>query len=92
MSALSIELPDELADTSQAIAQRLGLTQSELIRRALVKELEAIQGDWELEAIVVSFEAMKRDPTYLAEAEEWDTGLETPLPEEADEWWKTNPG
>ena len=38
MSALSIELPDELADTSRAIAQRLGLTQSELVRRALVNE------------------------------------------------------
>jgi predicted transcriptional regulator len=88
MSALSIELPDKLADTSQVVAQRLGLTQSELIRRALVKELEKIQGSWELDAIVASFEAMKRDPAYLAEVEEWDTGLETPLPEEADEWWK----
>ena len=88
MSALSIELPDELADTSQVVAQRLGLTQSELIRRALVKELEKIQGGWELDALVASFEAMKRDPAYLAEAGAWDAGLETPLPEEADEWWK----
>jgi hypothetical protein len=38
--------------------------------------------------MAASFEAMKRDPSYLAEAEELDTGLETPLPEEADEWWK----
>ena len=88
MSALSIELPDELADTSLAVAQRLGLSQSELVRRALVNELEKIQSDWELDAMVASFEAMKRDPAYLAEAEELDTGLETSLPEEADEWWK----
>ena len=88
MSALSIELPGELADTSQVVAQRLGLTQSELIRRALVKELDKIQRGWELDAIVASFEAMKRDPAYLAEAEEWDMGLETALPEEAEEWWK----
>ena len=53
-----------------------------------MKELEKIQGGWELDAIVASFEAMKRDPVYLAEAEEWDIGLEAPLPEEADEWWK----
>jgi len=88
MSALSIELPDELADTSRTVAQRLGLTQSELIRRALVNELEKIQSDLELDAMVASFEAMKQDPIYLAEAEELDTGLETPLPEEKDEWWK----
>ena len=88
MSALSIELPDELAGTSRAVARRLGFTQSELIRRALVNELEKIQRDWEMDAMVVSFEAMKQDPAYLAEAEELDTGLETPLPEEADEWWK----
>jgi predicted transcriptional regulator len=88
MSALSIELPDELADTSRAVAQRLGLTQSELIRRALVSELEKIQGGWELDAMAASLEVMKLDPAYLAEAEELDTGLETPLPEEADEWWK----
>ncbi len=88
MNALSIELPDELADTSRVVAQRLGLTQSELIRRALVNELEKIQSDWELDTMVASFEAMKLDPAYLAEAEELDTGLETPLPEEADEWWK----
>ena len=88
MSALSIELPGEQADTSRAIAQRLGLTQSELVRRALVNELEKIQSDWELDAMAASFEAMKRDPAYLAEADEWDRGLETPLSEEADEWWK----
>jgi predicted transcriptional regulator len=70
ISALSIELPDELADTSRAVAQRLGLTQSELVRRALVNELEKIQSDWELDAMVASFEAMKRDPSYLAEAKD----------------------
>jgi predicted transcriptional regulator len=89
MSALSIELPDELVDTSRAVAQHLGFTQSELIRRALVNELAKIQGSWELAAMVASVEAMQLDPAYLAESEELDTGLETPLPEEADEWWKS---
>lgn len=88
MSALSIELPDELADASRAIAQRLGLTQSELVRRALTHELEQIQSGWELDAMAASFEAMRQDPAYIAEAEALDLGLGTPLPEEADEWWK----
>ena len=36
--------------------------------------------------MAASFKAMKRDPAYLAEAEEWDTGLETPLLEKVAPW------
>lgn len=89
MSALLIELPDELADTSRAVAQRLGLTPSELVRRALANEIEKIQSYWERDAMAASFAAMKLDPVYLAEAAELDTGLDTLLAQERDEWWKS---
>ena len=89
MSALLIELSDELADASRTVAQHLGLTPSELVRRALVNEIEKIQGDWERDAMASSFAAMKLDPVYLAEAAELDTGLDTPLAQERDEWWKS---
>lgn len=89
MSALLIELPDELADASRAVAQRLGLTPSELVRRALANEIEKIQSHWERDAMAASFAAMKLDPVYLAEAAELDAGLDTPLAQERDEWWKS---
>ena len=88
MSALLIELPDELADASRTVAQRLGLTPSELVSRALAKEIEKLQSHWERDAMAASFAAMKLDAVYLAEAAEWDTGLDTPLAQEQDEWWK----
>ena len=88
MNALSIELSDELFDTSRSVAHCLELTQAERVRRALVNELEKIQSDWELDAVAANVEAMQRHPDHLAEVEELDTGLEKPLPEETDEGWK----
>jgi metal-responsive CopG/Arc/MetJ family transcriptional regulator len=47
MSTLNIELHDELARASEEVAERLGVSRSELIRRALARELDMIRSTQE---------------------------------------------
>lgn len=88
MVALSIKLPKELAEASKEAARRLGLTRSQLIRQALVHELERVEAERERGAMAESFRAMGRDSRYLKEAERLDDAFGEPLREERDEWWR----
>jgi metal-responsive CopG/Arc/MetJ family transcriptional regulator len=63
------------------------VSRSELIRRALARELDMIRATQEREAMAESFRAMKNDETYLREAEALDAALDEPLPQETDRWW-----
>lgn len=87
MVALSIKLPEELADASKKVAEKLGVSRTELIRQALAHELASIKAEWEREAMVKSFAAMKNHTVYQAEAEQLDQGLSEKIPAEGDNWW-----
>lgn len=41
-------------------------------------------------AIIDSFAALKKDPTYLKKSEELDHGFSSSLPNDSDEWWRSN--
>lgn len=88
MVAISLKLPEKLARESKAVAAKLGISRTELIRTALVHELARIQARLEREAMAKSFRAMQRDADYLAEEEAIDAALDTRLPREKDRWWE----
>ncbi len=81
MAALTIKLPDALARASTEMAQSLGMTPSELIRQALIHELEHLEASQERQAIAESLRAMAKDERYL------DETLAEPLDDEGN-WWR----
>jgi predicted transcriptional regulator len=89
MIAISLKLPDDLAEASTKLADQIGITRTELIRRALRHELERIQRQQEQTAMAASFRAMGKSDTYLEETRLLDEGFAEGLSEEAEEWWKT---
>ncbi|MGB1109449.1 MAG: ribbon-helix-helix protein, CopG family, partial [Gammaproteobacteria bacterium] len=74
MTALSIKLPDQLAELSRTVAERMGISRSEFIRQAIVHELEAVQAQLERREMALALAAMSRDVEYQKESEELDTG------------------
>ena len=50
-------------------------------------EVDNLQSKFEQESIIKSFNAMKKSPQYLEEAEEIMNGLNSELPEEDKKWW-----
>ena len=88
MTAISLQLPDDLARESKSIADSIGISRTELIRRALRHELDEVKSQLEREAMAQAFEIMRDDPAYHREREELDLGLDEVLPGEADGWWK----
>ncbi len=84
MKALSIKLPEELAEQSRQVARRLGITRSELIRQALVHEIDQVQAGLERRAMAQSLHAMGG---AVDETEALDRALDETLPEEKDGWW-----
>ena len=90
MAAISIALPDSLANMSQVIAKKLQISRSQLIRVALEHEIQAFLKRQEQEALVKSFNAMKKHSDYLQESETIMTGLNTEYSDdEGDDWWKS---
>ena len=88
MTAISLKLPDDLARESKSIAERIGISRTELIRRALRHELDDVKSQLEREAMAHALEVMRDDPAYNRESEELDTGLDEVLPGEAEGWWR----
>ena len=88
MTAISLKLPDDLARESKSIADSIGISRTELIRRALRHELNEVKSQLEREAMAQAFKIMRDDPAYQQESEELDAGLDEILPGEADGWWK----
>ncbi|HLF66479.1 MAG TPA: hypothetical protein VI522_02585 [Gammaproteobacteria bacterium] len=87
MRTFSITLPNDLADSSQKIAESIGLTRAQFIRVAISHELQRVERQTTLEAMVNSFDAMRRNKEYLKDSDSIDQELTTLLPEEKDEWW-----
>ncbi|HJD62448.1 MAG TPA: ribbon-helix-helix domain-containing protein [Rickettsia endosymbiont of Degeeriella rufa] len=87
MTNLSITIPDDIAKASNEVAKKLGLSRTAFIRQAIIHELDNLQSKFEQEGIIKSFNAMKKSPQYLEEAEEIMNGLNSELPEEDEKWW-----
>ena len=85
MLALSIKLPEDLAERSREVARQLGITRSELIRQALVHEIDQVQAGLERSAMARSLEAMGR--IQPCESEALDGSFDERLPEENEGWW-----
>lgn len=88
MASISLHLPDDLALESAQVAERLGLSRTELIRQAIRHELDAIAARLEREAMAAALARMQGDETYRLDSEALDAGLEDRVAEEPDAWWR----
>ena len=88
MAAISLRLPDDLARQSKEIAEKIGISRTELIRVALEHELANISKQMERNSMAKALEAMREDPTYRKETSELDQGLAEELPDDTDRWWQ----
>jgi len=79
MTVISLNLPDDLARESKSIADSIGISRIELIRRALRHELNEVKSRLEREAMAHALEVMRDDPAYNQESEELDKGLNSEL-------------
>jgi metal-responsive CopG/Arc/MetJ family transcriptional regulator len=87
MTSLSITLPSTIAQASNEVAKKLGLSRTEFIRRAIIHELNIFETQLEELEIIKSFCAMKKSNDYLNEIDDITTTLFSDLPEEEEEWW-----
>ncbi|MGF1546418.1 MAG: ribbon-helix-helix protein, CopG family [Thiotrichales bacterium] len=88
MAAISINLPDDLANEAKRLAERIGVSRTELIRSAVKHEIEALKAQLEREEIRKAFKHMRVDSNYRGESNNLDEGLNTPLVDEEDNWWR----
>ncbi len=88
MTAISLKLPDELAQQSKSVADKIGISRTELIRQALRHELDDIEASLERAAIAEALKTMRDDSIYIQESEAVYKGLESVLPEEPENWWQ----
>ena len=88
MAAISLKLPDELAQQSAKAAEKIGISRTELIRIALEHELAAINKRLEREDMAKAFKAMREDSDYERESAILDQGLMDSLPNEPENWWQ----
>lgn len=84
MIALSIKLPEDLAEQSRQVARKLGITRSELIQQALLHEIDQVEAGLERRAIARSLQAMAGASTQI---EALDRAMDETLPEEKEGWW-----
>jgi predicted transcriptional regulator len=88
MIAVSLKLPDELAEESKRLASQIGITRTELIRRALQHEMARIKRQQEQADMAASLRAMRQNDAYLEETRLLDEALPDPVPDEPEDWWK----
>lgn len=87
MIALSIKLPDALAEASRVTARKLGMTRSEFIRQALAHEIEQVEAKLERQALAQSLASMGRNWQASLAAEQLDRAMDESLPQEKENWW-----
>jgi metal-responsive CopG/Arc/MetJ family transcriptional regulator len=88
MTAISLRLPDDLARQSKEVAEKIGISRTELIRVALEHELANIRKQMERNDMAKALQAMRDDPDYRREVSDLDEGLDNELPEDMDCWWQ----
>jgi len=87
MTALSIIVPDELAENSSLIAKKMHISRSQFIRLAIENEIKAYQLMREQQDMVVGFRALKQQASYLEEMNDLEQ-LDVHLKDEGEFWWK----
>ncbi len=88
MTAISLKLPDDLAKESKFIADKIGISRTELIRQALRHELDEIEARLERAAMAKALQTMRDDSAYIQESEAVYKGFEEALPDEPENWWQ----
>jgi len=86
MTALSIIIPDALAQDSSWIAKKMHISRSQFIRLAIENEIKAYRLKKEQQAMIAGFKALKQQAGYLEEINEFEQ-LDVDLKDEG-EWWK----
>lgn len=87
MTALSIVVPDELAQDSSLIAKEMHISRSQFIRLAIENEIRAYRLMREQQDMVVGFRALKQQASYLDEMNDLEQ-LDVNLKDEGNFWWK----
>jgi len=87
MTALSIVVPDELAQDSSLIAKQMHISRSQFIRLAIENEIKAYRLMREQQDMVVGFKALKQHAGYLDEMNDLEQ-LDVNLKDEGEFWWK----
>lgn len=87
MTALSIVVPDKLAEDSSLIAKKMHISRSQFIRLAIENEIKAYRLMREQQDMVVGFRALKQQASYLDEMNELEQ-LDVNLKDEGEFWWK----
>ncbi len=88
MTAISLKLPDDLAQESKSVADKIGISRTELIRQALRHELDEIEARLERAAMARALQTMRDDSAYIQESEAVYESLTESLPNEAKNWWQ----
>lgn len=87
MTALSINIPDELAMDSLSIAKQMHISRTQFIRLAIENEIKAYKLKIEQNKMTAGFKALKRNNDYLLEVDELEE-MDSPLVDEGDRWWE----
>lgn len=87
MTALSIIIPDKLAQDSAWIAKKMHISRSQFIRLAIENEIKAYQIKKEQQAMIEGFKLLKQQTGYLEEVNEFEQ-LDIHLKDEGEFWWK----
>ena len=87
MTALSIVVPDELAEDSSLIAKKMHISRSQFIRLAIENEIKAYRLMREQQDMVFGFRALKQQASYLDEMNDLEQ-LDVNLKDEGEFWWK----
>lgn len=87
MTALSIVVPDELAQDSAYIAKKMHISRSQFIRIAIENEIKTYRLMKEQQAMIAGFKALKQEPSYLDEINSLEQ-LDVNLKDEGEFWWK----
>ena len=65
MTALSIVVPDELAQDSSLIAKKMHISRSQFIRLAIENEIKSYRLKRDQNQMAIGFKALKQHASYL---------------------------
>ena len=87
MTALSIIIPDDLAERSTFIAKKMHISRSQFIRLAIENEIKTYSLRAEQKEMLAGFHAIKQHAGYEKELDTLEQ-LDVVLQKEGESWWK----